>query len=171
MKSKVQDELKQHFRPEFLNRIDDIIVFHQLSKDEIVEIVDLMLARVDVQLKNKDMGLELTPAAKALLADEGLRPVARRPAAAAHDPAGAGGHPDGEDPVRRAHAGRDRGRRLRRRRRGANAHVPRRDQAAGVARQPSGGSRQVSAQLVRGESPSGRETVGWGSLLFSRGTG
>jgi ATP-dependent Clp protease ATP-binding subunit ClpC len=75
MKSKVQDELKQHFRPEFLNRIDDIIVFHQLSKDEIVEIVDLMLARVDVALKNKDMGLELTPAAKALLADKGYDPM------------------------------------------------------------------------------------------------
>ncbi len=75
MKAKVQDELKQHFRPEFLNRIDDIIVFHQLTKDEIVEIVDLMLARVDVALKNKDMGLELTPAAKALLADKGYDPT------------------------------------------------------------------------------------------------
>jgi ATP-dependent Clp protease ATP-binding subunit ClpC len=71
MKAKVQDELKQHFRPEFLNRIDDIIVFHQLSKDEIVEIVDLMLDRVDTALKNKDMGLELTAGAKALLADKG----------------------------------------------------------------------------------------------------
>ena len=71
MKAKVQDELKQHFRPEFLNRIDDIIVFHQLSKDEIIEIVDLMLARVDGALKNKDMGLELTTAAKLVLADKG----------------------------------------------------------------------------------------------------
>jgi ATP-dependent Clp protease ATP-binding subunit ClpC len=71
MKNKVTDELKQHFRPEFLNRIDDVIVFHQLSRDEIIEIVDLMLARVDVQLKNKDMGLELTPSAKSLLAKKG----------------------------------------------------------------------------------------------------
>jgi ATP-dependent Clp protease ATP-binding subunit ClpC len=61
MKSKVQDELKQHFRPEFLNRIDDIVVFHQLAEKEIIQIVDLMLARVDGQLRNKDMGLELTP--------------------------------------------------------------------------------------------------------------
>ncbi|MDQ6650281.1 MAG: ATP-dependent Clp protease ATP-binding subunit [Actinomycetota bacterium] len=75
MKTKVQDELKQHFRPEFLNRIDDIIVFHQLSEDEIVTIVDLMLNRVDGQLKNKDMGLELTPAAKNLLAHKGYDPV------------------------------------------------------------------------------------------------
>ncbi|MGX7677678.1 ATP-dependent Clp protease ATP-binding subunit [Jatrophihabitans sp. DSM 45814] len=74
MKQKVNDELKQHFRPEFLNRIDDIIVFHQLSQDEIVEIVDLMTTRVDNQLKNKDMGLELTPAAKSLLAKKGYDP-------------------------------------------------------------------------------------------------
>jgi ATP-dependent Clp protease ATP-binding subunit ClpC len=75
MKQRVQDELKAHFRPEFLNRIDDTIVFHQLSEAEIVEIVDLMLARVDTQLRNKDMGLELTPAAKALLARKGYDPV------------------------------------------------------------------------------------------------
>src|SRR6188768_3095146 len=75
MKGKVQEELKQHFRPEFLNRIDDIIVFHQLSEEEIVSIVDLMLARVDVQLKNKDMALEVTPAAKLLLAERGFDPV------------------------------------------------------------------------------------------------
>ncbi|HEU0132149.1 MAG TPA: ATP-dependent Clp protease ATP-binding subunit [Mycobacteriales bacterium] len=75
MKGKVQEELKQHFRPEFLNRIDDIIVFHQLSQDEIVEIVDLMLARVDTQLKNKDMALEVTPPAKLLLAHKGYDAV------------------------------------------------------------------------------------------------
>ncbi len=75
MKNKVQDELKQHFRPEFLNRIDDIVVFTQLGEDEILQIVDLMLARVDGQLKNRDMGLELTPAAKKLLADKGYDPV------------------------------------------------------------------------------------------------
>src|SRR6184192_993316 len=64
MKIKVNDELKQHFRPEFLNRIDDIIVFHQLTPEEIVKIVDLMTARLDVQMRNKDMGLELTSEAK-----------------------------------------------------------------------------------------------------------
>ena len=75
MKTKVQEELKQHFRPEFLNRIDDIVVFHQLSEDEIITIVDLMLNRVDGQLKNKDMGLEVTTAAKLLLAKKGYDPV------------------------------------------------------------------------------------------------
>ncbi|RKS75247.1 ATP-dependent Clp protease ATP-binding subunit ClpC [Motilibacter peucedani] len=75
MKAKVQDELKQHFRPEFLNRIDDIVVFHQLTQAEIITIVDLMLARLDERLKDKDMGLELTPAAKQLLAERGYDPV------------------------------------------------------------------------------------------------
>ena len=75
MKTKVQEELKQHFRPEFLNRIDDIVVFHQLSEEEIVVIVDLMLKRVDGALKNKDMGLEVTTAAKALLAKKGYDAV------------------------------------------------------------------------------------------------
>ena len=75
MKQKVNDELKQHFRPEFLNRIDDIIVFHQLTEEEIVEIVDLMSARLEGQLSNKDMGLELTADAKALLAKKGYDPV------------------------------------------------------------------------------------------------
>jgi ATP-dependent Clp protease ATP-binding subunit ClpC len=75
MKSKVNDELKQHFRPEFINRIDDIIVFHQLTEDQIVQMVDLMVARVDVAMKNKDMDLELTSAAKKLLAKKGYDPV------------------------------------------------------------------------------------------------
>ena len=75
MKVKVNDELKQHFRPEFLNRIDDIVVFTQLSEAEILKIVDIMLTRVDGQLRSRDMGLELTPAAKALLAKKGYDPV------------------------------------------------------------------------------------------------
>src|ERR1035438_2336821 len=80
MKNKVQDELKQHFRPEFLNRVDDIIVFPQLTEPEIVQIVDLMIAKLDVRLKDKDMGIELTPAAKALLAKKGYdRVLGARP--------------------------------------------------------------------------------------------
>jgi ATP-dependent Clp protease ATP-binding subunit ClpC len=75
MKNKVQEELKQHFRPEFLNRVDDTVVFHQLTEDEIVEIVDLMIAKVDERLKDRDMGLELRPTAKALLAQRGYDPV------------------------------------------------------------------------------------------------
>jgi ATP-dependent Clp protease ATP-binding subunit ClpC len=75
MKLKVNEELKQHFRPEFLNRIDDIVVFHQLTEDEIIEIVDLMVARVEGQLANKDMALEITTEAKKLLAHRGFDPV------------------------------------------------------------------------------------------------
>ncbi|GAB3273041.1 ATP-dependent Clp protease ATP-binding subunit [Kineosporia babensis] len=75
MKAKVAEELKQHFRPEFLNRVDDTIVFPQLSQDEIIQIVDLMIAKVDERLKDKDMGLELTPAAKIALAVKGYDPV------------------------------------------------------------------------------------------------
>ena len=75
MKAKVSDELKTHFRPEFLNRIDDIVVFHQLSEEEIVQIVDLMIQNLDERLKAKDMGIELTPSAKALLAQRGYDPL------------------------------------------------------------------------------------------------
>ena len=71
----IQKSLKQQFNPEFLNRIDDVIVFHQLSEDEIIKIVDLMVASLDERLKAKDMGVELTPAAKALLAKRGYDPV------------------------------------------------------------------------------------------------
>ncbi len=75
MKGKVSDELKTHFRPEFLNRIDDIIVFHQLTKPQIIQIVDLMLKNLDDRLQAKDMGIELTPAAKDLLAERGYDPL------------------------------------------------------------------------------------------------
>ena len=75
MKQKVNDELKKHFRPEFLNRIDDIIVFHQLTQDEIIQMVDLMVGRVSVQLKAKDMEMELTDKAKSLLSRRGFDPV------------------------------------------------------------------------------------------------
>ncbi len=75
MKSRVTEELKQHFRPEFLNRVDDTIVFHMLSQQEILTIVDLMITKVDQRLKDRDMGLELLPAAKALLSERGYDPV------------------------------------------------------------------------------------------------
>jgi len=75
MKNKVQEELKSHFRPEFLNRIDDIVVFHQLTEEEITVIVDLMIEKLDERLRDRDMGVELTTAAKALLATKGYDPV------------------------------------------------------------------------------------------------
>ncbi|MFM9096316.1 MAG: AAA family ATPase, partial [Actinomycetes bacterium] len=71
MKAKVNEELKQHFRPEFLNRLDDVIVFHQLTKPEILQIVDLMVASLENRLKDKDMGIVLTDQAKELLVDMG----------------------------------------------------------------------------------------------------
>ena len=71
MKTKVQQELKQHFRPEFLNRIDDTIVFHQLSMAEIVQIVDLMINLLDERLKDRDISLDLTQPARELLAERG----------------------------------------------------------------------------------------------------
>ncbi len=75
MKNKVNDELKQHFRPEFLNRIDDTIIFHQLGEGEILQIVDIMIGRIETQLRNKDMALELTDTAKLWLAKKGWDPV------------------------------------------------------------------------------------------------
>src|SRR5256714_3171397 len=75
MKEKVNDALKQHFRPEFLNRIDETIVFHELSKDEVVEIVDLMMKRVGTQLESQGIGIELSQDAKQLLADRGYDPT------------------------------------------------------------------------------------------------
>ena len=71
MKLKVNEELKQHFRPEFLNRLDDVIVFHQLTRPEILQIVELMITSLDDRLKDKDMGLILTDQAKELLVDKG----------------------------------------------------------------------------------------------------
>ncbi|MDA8368740.1 MAG: ATP-dependent Clp protease ATP-binding subunit [Nocardiopsaceae bacterium] len=75
MKAKVQEELKQNFRPEFLNRVDDVIVFHQLTEKEIIDIVDLMINALDERLRDRDMGLELRPAAKKVLAERGYDPV------------------------------------------------------------------------------------------------
>jgi ATP-dependent Clp protease ATP-binding subunit ClpC len=71
MKDKVQEALKQHFRPEFLNRIDETIVFHELSREEVTQIVDLMVRRVRNQLESQGLALELTPASKDLLAKKG----------------------------------------------------------------------------------------------------
>ena len=75
MKNKVNDELKKHFRPEFLNRIDEIVVFHQLTQEQIVEMVELLIGRVEKQLSERDMGIELTQKAKDLLAKRGFDPV------------------------------------------------------------------------------------------------
>ncbi|WGH83087.1 ATP-dependent Clp protease ATP-binding subunit [Auritidibacter ignavus] len=75
MKGKVQEELRQQFRPEFLNRVDDVIVFPQLSKDEIVQIVDLFVDRLQARLLEQNLSVELDQAAKNLLADRGYDPA------------------------------------------------------------------------------------------------
>ena len=74
MKEKVIESLKNHFRPEFLNRVDETIVFHELTKSEVTRIVDLMVARVTEQLEMQGMGLEVTVEAKHYLADRGYDP-------------------------------------------------------------------------------------------------
>src|SRR5690625_6635281 len=72
MKNKVNDELKKHFRPEFLNRIDEIVVFHQLTRDEIVQMVELLIGRVEIQLAVRDMGIVLSQKVKLLLDNRGF---------------------------------------------------------------------------------------------------
>ncbi len=75
MQAKVQEELRQHFRPEFLNRVDDVVVFPQLTQDEIVEIVDLFLGRLRKRLVDRNMTIELSQAARVLLATRGYDPA------------------------------------------------------------------------------------------------
>ena len=75
MQGKVKEELKRHFKPEFLNRVDDIIVFPQLSKEELVQIVDLFTKRLGERLLDRDMTIELTLAAKEKLIEIGFDPA------------------------------------------------------------------------------------------------
>ena len=74
MQAKVQDELKEHFRPEFLNRVDEIIVFPQLTENEIVQIVDLFVARLQERLRDQGMSIELSDAAKRWVSRKGYDP-------------------------------------------------------------------------------------------------
>ncbi|MEN6372442.1 MAG: ATP-dependent Clp protease ATP-binding subunit [Armatimonadota bacterium] len=74
MKNRVMDEMKRVFRPEFMNRVDEVIVFHSLMHDEILQIVDLMLSRVRAQLVTQGMDLEVSQDVKKLLSDEGFDP-------------------------------------------------------------------------------------------------
>ncbi len=75
MKAKVNDALKDHFRPEFLNRIDEVIVFHELTQPEVISIVDLMIKRVTEQLAGQGMGLEVSADAKVFLGEKGYDPT------------------------------------------------------------------------------------------------
>ena len=75
MKAKVNEELKQHFRPEFLNRVDEVVVFPPLDKEQIKQIVDLMIANLAKRMEAQDMKLQITDKARELLADRGFDPV------------------------------------------------------------------------------------------------
>jgi ATP-dependent Clp protease ATP-binding subunit ClpB len=75
LEQRVRDELRNYFRPEFLNRVDDVIVFHQLSRSDILQIVELQLGHLERLLAQRHLGLEVTPEAKQLLADQGYDPV------------------------------------------------------------------------------------------------
>jgi len=75
VKQKVNDALKEYFKPEFLNRVDETIVFHELTKDEVVQIVDLMMARVIEQVEAQGLSMRVTEAAKSWLADNGYDPT------------------------------------------------------------------------------------------------
>ncbi|HEX2240555.1 MAG TPA: ATP-dependent Clp protease ATP-binding subunit [Actinomycetota bacterium] len=75
MKERVTEELKKHFRPEFLNRVDEVIVFHELTRDEVKSIVDLLIRRVAEQLESQDVEIELTDEAKGFLAGKGYDPA------------------------------------------------------------------------------------------------
>ena len=75
MREKVMEEVKRFFRPEFLNRIDSTVVFHQLTQAEILEIVDLMMDQVRDELGEKEIDLELTESAKVYLGEKGFDPI------------------------------------------------------------------------------------------------
>ncbi len=74
MKKRIMGDLKKVFRPEFLNRIDEVIVFHKLSRDEIKVIIDLLIGRVRTQISEHELQLDLTDEAKDLLVEKGWDP-------------------------------------------------------------------------------------------------
>jgi ATP-dependent Clp protease ATP-binding subunit ClpC len=75
MKNQIMDELKRTFRPEFLNRIDEVIVFHPLAEEHLIKIVDLMLRELTGRLSDYGLQMEISDAAKMLLAKEGFDPT------------------------------------------------------------------------------------------------
>lgn len=75
MKDVLHKEVERHFRPEFLNRVDEIIVFHKLERAEIAQIVDLMIARMQQQLMAAGITIQLTDAGRELLVEKGYDPM------------------------------------------------------------------------------------------------
>jgi ATP-dependent Clp protease ATP-binding subunit ClpB len=75
MEARVREALRTHFRPEFLNRIDDVVVFHRLDRDDLRRVVDIQVGRLAKVLAQRELGLEVTDAARDRLAAEGYDPV------------------------------------------------------------------------------------------------
>ena len=101
MRARVTEELKQHFRPEFLNRVDDVVVFPQLTQDEIIEIVDLFVGRLEQPPQGQGHGHRAHPRCQGSPGHPWLRSRHGCPAAAPHHPARDRGPALREDPVRR----------------------------------------------------------------------
>ena len=133
MKDRIMGELKKVFRPELLNRIDEVIVFHKLTKDEIKVIVDLMMKRLKEQMVEHEAAIELTEEAKELLVEKGYDP-AMGEAAAPRDPALHRGPARRLRPRPLDQAGLDHRRRRQGRRRGGR-HLDRRGRASRRARE------------------------------------
>ena len=117
MKAAVMEIVGQHFRPEFINRVDEVVVFHPLGREHIREIVEIQLGYLRRRLADRDIGLELDDAATRPARRGGVRPGVRRAPAQARDPAPAREPAGAADPARRvrARATRSVSRRMRRR--------------------------------------------------------
>jgi ATP-dependent Clp protease ATP-binding subunit ClpB len=75
VRQRVMDDLRAHFRPEFLNRVDEVVLFHGLTREDIKKIVDIQLARVQKRLADQNIAVTVTDAAKEVIAREGYDPV------------------------------------------------------------------------------------------------
>ena len=163
MKNRIMGDVKKMFRPELLNRIDEIIVFQKLTKDEIKQIVDLLMKRLREQMKLHEVSIELTEQGQGLHGRQGLRPDHGRPAAAAGDPALHRGSA-GRLRARTQHRARlDRAGRARRRRRGDLVADDRADEGARRAAGRPGsrrGARRGSEGRGRGRPTTRREESG-----------
>ena len=115
LKDQLMEALRQTFRPEFLNRIDEIVTFHSLGREQIAQIVDIQLEDLQKRLADRKLTLELTRRGQGPARRARLRPGLRRPAAQAHHPADDREPPGGGGPRRPLHRGRPHHRRRRRR--------------------------------------------------------
>ena len=75
LREQMTRELRSHFRPEFLNRIDEVLIFHKLERDQLVKIVDIQLARLAARLRDQEIAIDVTPEAKELVCESGYDPA------------------------------------------------------------------------------------------------